>query len=173
MIIGMIVQIVTENSLVVIGVSMVLGLVFFRSSKPKSIPVKQTKNPASKPLEIQKSKPSTIRGQIFCMKCGEQQPLGHTFCNRCGARLGQSPQLRSNYQPADIVIRYNKFKLDNYHGLLPDDRYRKLFENRFQDERGGIWSIGAQTLDWYRAEKGRWIRDDPKTKLRVFKNLPN
>ena len=166
-VVGTMLQLVTENTLVVFGVSTVLGLVLFRAKKP----TKKAKSPVSKQIMTsQKSKPSTNQGKVFCWKCGAKILSTNAYCDYCGARLNQKPPSSPYYQPADVIIRYNKFKLDNYYGTLSNEKYIKLFnENRFRDERGVTWSIGANTLNWYRVEHGKWVRDEPGTKLQIFK----
>jgi hypothetical protein len=71
--------------------------------------------------------------------------------------------------PAQLVERLAIVRERFLLGLHSPEEYNEILkEFQFADDRGTTWAPGANTDQWYRWERSRWIKDTPPAEL----NLP-
>lgn len=92
-----------------------------------------------------------------CPRCGAPIQPDDRFCGRCGASLAP---------PADpfseMAQRRGDFLRHHAAGRLSDQELREgLSSMTLRDEKGRLWSLGAESGAWYRQEGDAWVRDAP------------
>jgi len=179
LIVGIVTQFVFGNVIIATVISFVLGLILFRGKKAK--PASSTKVvPATKqarrvaaprPTEMPKPREAR-RGIAYCRSCGTEMLLNDRFCPDCGARqLFSEPRMEDKvqrYPPEEIVTQFKTMKELYLKGQLDGETYLDVINNMvLVDEWGRYWTIGANTLRWYRNQEGTWRPDQPEGRLSI------
>jgi hypothetical protein len=69
-------------------------------------------------------------------------------------------------KPEEIEALFRELRAKVEAGTISEDKFEaELGEFLFQDESGTYWTVGAQTQNWYRHEKGDWVRASPPSSL--------
>lgn len=125
---------------------------------------------------IEKSKPRKPPDEVKCNQCGTIiQKSDFKFCSSCGARIVKLPDLKAIgngriYYPDVISEKLRSLKNCLDAGEVDAQTYYWLFSDIvIIDEKRRYWSVGADSLNWYRSQNGEWINDTPSGKLQIIR----
>ena len=165
---GIILNFYIQDPYVVAGTSFLVSLVLFRQGKRREeIP------PAPQAIRAQRVQSSVPRtAGSFCPNCGAQSINVGIFCGTCGSRLKPprrvSTVISDRYRSDEILEQVQTMRTLYMRGELDQNGYMNMLtKSVFQDSGNRIWSIGANSLRWYRLASGRWIRDQPVGTLAI------
>lgn len=175
-VVGTVLNYYVDDPLLVGVLSFVAGLIIFRS---RSKPVEQI----SPPQPITRTQPQTTRmvqpmktspmvSGVYCVDCGTKAVAGQRFCGVCGKKLvilkTKSGTNIVRYAPEDIMEQIRVLKGLYYEGNIERASYMNILKNSiFLDGWSRVWSIGANSLKWYRFERQNWIPDIPVGSLQI------
>jgi len=92
------------------------------------------------------------------------------FCTVCGASLKTqlSTVISDRYASGEIIEQVQTLRTLYTRGELDQEGYTNILtKSMYQDSWNRIWSIGANSLRWYRLDSGRWIPDQPVGTLAI------
>ncbi len=160
-IVGWGISLLIGNIIITIIVCFLLGLAFNKTKLGKSL----TKQ------KVKQKQPS----QVKCNQCGTIQKADFKFCSSCGARIARPVNLKTIekgqiYYPNVIIDKLRSLKNDMDKGEVDPQTYYWLFSDIVViDENQRYWSVGADSLKWYRSQNGEWINDTPSGKLKIIR----
>ncbi len=119
---------------------------------------------------VKKRTPNT--GFKYCSNCGNQLKASTRFCSSCGSPI-ETPltntlreQPIETYSPSEIHYQIKTLNTRYQFGGLDESSYMNILNSSmFQDGWNRTWAVGANTLHWYRYDKGSWIKDTPTGNL--------
>jgi len=164
---GVILNFYVQDPYIVAGASFLVSLVLFRQGKPKEVaPL------AQQPIQAERTLNSVPRASgIFCSNCGTQSKnMSMRFCTVCGASLKTqlSTVISDRYASGEILEQVQTLRTLYTRGELDQEGYTNILtKSMYQDSWNRIWSIGANSLRWYRLDSGRWIPDQPVGTLAI------
>lgn len=165
---GIILNFYIQDPYVVAGASFIVSIVLFRQGKRKEAPP-----PAPQAIQTRKvQSPAPRTPGSFCPNCGAQLSNSGSFCGACGSRLKQSLRVSTvisdRYGSEEILEQVQTIRTLYTRGELDQKGYMNILtKSVFQDSWNRIWSIGANSLRWYRLDSGRWIPDQPVGTLAI------
>ena len=194
-VVGALTNLIFGNALISTVISIILGFVLFRRKNeqtprgtphltnppnvpPTYAPVVQQRAPLARPPPPPHSRTVT-RAPAYCRNCGHKIQSHHRFCGNCGTTLNISPTRTTStsqvhttpwqwYPPQEIMKRFTMIHQVYKNGQMSHQDYVQVIKNtRFVDTRGRYWTIGANSLLWYRNEQGTWIPDQPGGALSI------
>jgi hypothetical protein len=160
-IVGWSVSLLFGNILITILLCFLLGIAFNKTKLGKSF-LKQ--NITEKKLT-----------QVKCNQCGIFHKTDSKFCSSCGARITKPIDLKAIssskiYYPNEILDKLKSLKKGLDVGEVDDQTYSWFFSDIvIIDENNRYWSVGSESLKWYRSHNGEWINDAPQGKLRIIR----
>ena len=94
------------------------------------------------------------------------------FCGDCGAALAPVPGMAGDvaprFPPEDILEQISSLKVMYHGGELDRGSYMNILEKSvFIDGWNRIWSVGANSLNWYRYDRSSWVHDSPVGSLQI------
>lgn len=113
--------------------------------------------------------------QVKCDQCGTVQKPDFKFCSSCGARIVKAVNFITIgngqiYYPNTILDKLKNLKYGMDEGKVDPQTYYWLFSDIvIIDEKKRFWSVGADSLKWYRSQNGEWIIDIPSGKLQIIR----
>ena len=78
-------------------------------------------------------------------------------------------EIHDKATPAELVRRLEAFRRQHNQGSITTTRFRAILSYfRFTDDKGRVWTPGANSNKWYSWENGKWATGNPPAIL----NLP-
>lgn len=165
---GIILNFYIQDPYIVAGASFLVSLVLFRQGKRK-----EETPPTPQAIQTRRvQSPAPRTPGRFCPNCGAQLSNNGIFCGACGSRLKQprrvSTVISDRYRSDEILEQVQTMRTLYTKGELDQKGYMNILtKSVFQDSWNRIWSIGANSLRWYRLDSGRWIPDQPVGTLAI------